>query len=275
MAICVRTSFAKNSLATGMEEETDSTQPGVRDLAFEAVLAIATLTLWPILDERSQGSAEQRSRATIYFPLIGLLLGLVLAIVDKVAGLAFGPVGRSILTLLVGAVISLGLTNRGIADLAAGVRYGERPASTGLARIGPLGALASVLAFAFEVYCLSRIVDESGRAAALVMAMMLSRWAIVPIAYGLRPLEQWGLGIPFAGGIRFREFAVSSAIALGLTMGLYHNVGLALIIAVALTILAMRLLLSRRMRGVAGYALAGGCAVVELVTFAVLALLGI
>jgi hypothetical protein len=33
----------------------------------------------------------------------------------------------------------------------------------------------------------------------------------------------------------------------------------------------MRLVLSRRMRGASGYMLAGGCALAELVTFAVLA----
>jgi hypothetical protein len=60
-------------------------------------------------------------------------------------------------------------------------------------------------------------------------------------------------------------------IALGLTMGLYQNVGLAVIIVLALTILAMRLVLSRRMGGASGYMLAGGCALVEVVTFAVLA----
>ena len=103
------------------------------------------------------------------------------------------------------------------------------------------------------------------------MAMMLSRWAIIPIGYGLKPLEHWGLGIPYAGGISFREFAVSSVVALGLTMGLYQNVGLAVIVVLALTILAMRLVLSRRMGGASGYMLAGGCALVEVVTFAVLA----
>ncbi len=256
-----------------MEAESESNLPSLRDLIFESVLAVATLTLWPIIDERSQGSAEQRSRAMIYFPVIGIVLGLVLAVVDKTAGRVLGTVGSSLVVLLAGSALSLGLVNRGVADLVEGIRFGERPASTGLARIGPFGALASVVAFAFEVWCLSRIVDPAGRAAAIVMAMMLSRWSIVPIAYGLKPLEHWGLGIPFEGGIRFREFAVSSAIALGLTMALYQNLGLAVIIAVALTILAMRLLLSRRMRGVSGFALAGGCAVVEIVTFAVVAAL--
>jgi adenosylcobinamide-GDP ribazoletransferase len=243
----------------------------VRELLFEAVLAVATLTLWPILDERSQGTASQRSRAMVYFPVVGFMLGVALAIVDRTAGFVVGPVGRSFVVLIAGAALSLGLANRGVADTVEVLRRGTRPASTGLTRIGPVGAAATIVAFAFEVWCLSRIVNDAGRAGAIVMAMMLSRWAIIPIGYGLKPLEHWGLGIPYAGGISFREFAVSSVVALGLTMGLYQNVGLAVIIVLALTILAMRLVLSRRMGGASGYMLAGGCALVEVVTFAVLA----
>ena len=254
-----------------MESATETSLPTVRDLLFEAVLAVATLTLWPILDERSQGSAAQRSRAMVYFPVIGFMLGVILAIVDRTASVAVGSVGRSVVVLIVGAALSLGLANRGVADTVEVLRRGARPASTGLARIGPLGAGAAVVAFVFEVWCLSRISDDAGRAGAIVMAMMLSRWSIVPIAYGLKPLEHWGLGIPYEGGITFREFAVSSAVALGLTMALYQNVGLAVIVVMALTILAMRLALSRRIGGASGYTLAGGCGLIEIVTFAVLA----
>ena len=243
----------------------------MRELLFEAVLAVATLTLWPILDERSQGTAAQRSRAMVYFPVVGFMLGVALAIVDRTVGFVVGPVGRSFVTLIAGAALSLGLANRGVADTVEVLRRGTRPASTGLTRIGPVGAVATIVAFAFEVWCLSRIVDDAGRAGAIVMAMMLSRWAIIPIGYGLKPLEHWGLGIPYEGGISFREFAVSSVVALGLTMGLYQNVGLAVIVVLALTILAMRLILSRRMGGASGYMLAGGCALIELVTFALLA----
>ncbi len=256
-----------------MEAEHEIASPTIRDLFFEAILAFAALTLWPILDERSQGTAEQRARATIYFPVVGFLLGVILALVDRAASAVFGPVVRSILVMTVASALSLGLTNRGIADTIAAIRLGVRPASTGLARIGPVGAFAAMLAFVVEVWLLSRITGDAGRAAAIVMALMLSRWSIVPIGYGLKPLEHWGLGVPYAGGIRFREFAVSSVTAIGLTMGLYQSVGLAVIVVLALTILAMRLLFSRKMGGASGYALAGGCAVVEIVTFAVLAAL--
>jgi adenosylcobinamide-GDP ribazoletransferase len=256
-----------------MESASETSLPGVREMLLEAALAVATLTLWPLLDERSQGTASQRSRAMVYFPIVGFVLGVFLATVDRAAGFVAGTVGRSIIVLIAATALSLGLANRGVADTVEVLRRGTRPASTGLTRIGPAGAGAAIAAFAFEAWCLSRISDDAGRAGALVMAMMLSRWAIIPIGYGLKPLEHWGLGIPYAGGITFREFAASSVVALGLTMGLYQNVGLAVIIVLALTILVMRLVLSRRMGGASGYMLGGGCALAEVVTFAVLAAL--
>ena len=258
-----------------MEAETEANLPSMRDLLFGVVLAAATLTLWPILDERSQGTAAERARAMVFFPIVGFILGVTLAIFDSTMGLMLGPVAKSFATLMLAAGLSLGLANRGIADTLEVLRRGTRPASTGLTRIGPFGAIASIAAFAAEVWCLSRITDQSGRSGALVMAMMLSRWAIVPIGYGLKPLEHWGLGVSYEGGISFREFAISSAVALGLTMGLYQNVGLAVIVALALTVLAVRLVLSARMKGASGYMLAGGCALVEVVTFAVLVALGV
>src|ERR1700731_300327 len=140
-----------------MESASDTSLTTVRELLFEALLAVATLTLWPVLDERSQGTASQRSRAMVYFPIVGFVLGVILAITDRAAGLVAGPMARSVISLMVGAALSLGLANRGVADTVEVLRRGTRPASTGLTRIGPVGASASVAAFAFEAWCLSRI----------------------------------------------------------------------------------------------------------------------
>src|SRR6202140_2259034 len=126
-----------------MESASETSLPTVRELLFEAVLAAATLTLWPILDERSQGTAAQRARAMVYFPIVGFILGVVLAIVDRMAGFVAGPIGRSFIVLIAGTVLSLGLANRGVADTVEVLRRGTRPASTGLTRIGPVGAGAA------------------------------------------------------------------------------------------------------------------------------------
>src|ERR1035437_5124975 len=176
-----------------MESASDTSLPSARELLFEAVLAAATLTLWPILDERSQGTAEQRSRAMVYVPIVGFVDGVILAIADRTDGLVSGPVGLSFVVLIIAAGLSLGLANRAVADMVEVLRRGTRPASTGLPRIGQVRAGASIVAFAFEIWGLARITGEGGRGAAIVMAMMLSRWAIVPIGYGLKPLEHWGL----------------------------------------------------------------------------------
>jgi cobalamin synthase len=240
-------------------------------LAHEFVIAVATLSRWSMLASGEFGDAEQRARALIFLPLIGLVAGVVFAFFDRMSIGSF--VARSLFDLAL-IEVTFGATDLlGIADLVDAVRIGARPASTGLARIGPLGALAAIASFVAAVSMLAHLHDGASRSAAIVMSLMLSRWSLVPIAYGLRPLERWGLGVPYEGPIRFREFSVSSAIALGVTMALYENVGLVVIIALALTILALRLVLSRRLGGAAGYALAGGMAICKIVVLATMALL--
>ena len=256
-----------------MELEQEQSE-SVGSLVREVVLSIAACTLWPILDERSHGAADERARALIFMPIVGLVIGVILALIDYALAPMIAVRARSLVVLLLGAAISLGLAERGVADFFESLRHRGRLASTGIARLGPLALFVALVAFAIKVWCLARIDAQASRATAIVLAMMLSRWSIVPIAYGLKPLEQWGLGIPFAGGLTFREFSVSSAVALGLAMGLYRNIGLVVIIAVALVILALRLILSRGLGGASGFALAGGCGLVEIAAFAVVASLG-
>jgi adenosylcobinamide-GDP ribazoletransferase len=245
-----------------------------RDLPFELWLAIATLTLWPLIDERRCGAAGARARAMAFAPVVGLALGIALAAIDRALAAALAPAARSLAVVCIGAIATGGVNFRGLGDSIDALRLGARPAATGIARMSPRGALAAAAAFALDVWCLARIGDPAGRAAAIVMALMLSRWTMVPVGYGLKPLERWGLGVPYEGGLTFREFAIASVIALAIAMGLYRNVGLVVIVVLALAILAMRLALSRRLGGAPGFSLAGAAALAELITFAIMSALG-
>lgn len=256
-----------------MEPEPEIQRRTLRDFANEALLALATLTLWPIVDERANGTAERRARALVFTPVIGLIEGIALGLIDRGLASFFGTGARSLIVIAIAALLMLCLPWRGIADIVAALRAGTRPASTGLARIGPVGAAVSIAAFVLEVALLSTIANPASRTAALVMASMLGRWSIVPVAFGLKPGERWGLGLPFEGGIEFREFAVSSVIALGLTLALYAGIGLIVTVSLALLVLALRFLFSRRLGGAPGFALAGASALVEIVVIAVVAVL--
>jgi len=255
-----------------MEPESESYTLSIADIGHEVLLAIATLTLWPILDERAVGTAEQRARALVYTPIVGFAMGVVLGLIDRALTPYAGFLARSAVVIALEAIAMLFLQWRGIADIVAALRAGLRPASTGLARIGPVGAAFALAALVLEVVLLSMIKNPAVRTGALVMASMLGRWSIVPVAFGLKPGERWGLGVPFEGGIEFREFAVSSVIALGLTLALYAGLGLIVVVALALVILAMRFLFSRRLGGAPGFALAGASAIVEIAVLATLAI---
>jgi adenosylcobinamide-GDP ribazoletransferase len=257
-----------------MDDAASAPEPSYRDLPFELWLAIATLTLWPLIDERRCGSAARRGRAMVFAPIVGLGLGIALAVLDRALGALFNPGARSLAVIATATVATGGINFRGFGDTVDALRLGQRPAATGLARMSPRGALGAAAVFALDLWCLGRIQAPAGRAAAILMAAMLSRWSMVPVAYGLKPLERWGLGVPYEGGITFREFAMSSVVALGITMALYQNVGLVVIVALALAILALRLVLSRRLGGASGFALAGAAALAELIGFAVMSALG-
>jgi cobalamin synthase len=242
-----------------------------RRLVHEAWLAAAAGTRW-IPAPRSQAMAgpEQYARALVLLPLAGLITGIALALADRTLGALTPLLARSGLTVVLAVALSGGIFLIGVARTVTALigGTGSHGEAGAIRWLGMPAALAIAIA---EILALGALASPPARARALALAMLLSRWSMVPVGYGLRPLEEAGLGIPYRGGLSFSEFGISSVIALGVAMGLYDVVGLAAIVTVALTILGLRLLFSRRLGGVGGYALAAGTAVCELVTIATLA----
>lgn len=242
-----------------------------RSLVHEAWLAATACTRW-IPAPRSDGAAPagQCARALVFLPIVGLITGVALALADRALSTLVPVLPRSALTVALAVALSGGLFPIGAARAATALIGRNR--ADGKARATRwLGVAAALLILTAEILALGELASAPARARALVLAMLLSRWAMVPIGYGLRPLEEAGLGIPYCGNLSFSEFGISSVIALGTAMGLYDVAGLAAIVAVALAILGLRLLFSRRLGGVGGHTLAAGAAVCELVTIATLA----
>ncbi len=241
-----------------------------RHLPREAWLATSACLPWiPAPRRNPDAFVEEYRRALTFLPVAGLMIGVVLALCDRAANLVLPRLPASAITIALGVLLSRGLLPAGVARtvqalIAPNSGDGSHP-------VRWPGATAATLMLAAEVFALGAISGSPARARAIVLAMLLSRWVIVPIGYGLRAREQTGLGIPYFGGITFSEFGISSVIALGAAMGLYDVVGLAAIVIVALAILGLRLLLSRRLGGVGGSALAASAGVSEAVAFAVLA----
>jgi cobalamin synthase len=219
----------------------------------------------------SPGASTQTSPgAFIYLPIIGLTLGAIFALLDHFLSTLLGPVPRSILVLACATAIERGILLRGIAKTAASLWRGSASNENALSYSR---WLCAAILFGFETVALSSITKPAMRSCAIVLALMLSRWSIVPLAYGLRAVGESGLGLRYDGGITFREFAISSICALGIAMTLYQALALAAIVMVAVIILIARLAFSRRLGGVDGYAVASGAAICEFAVFATVATL--
>lgn len=149
------------------------------------LLALEFLTVlpWRRLVRRAQFNAPPNmGRALPWFPVVGALLGGVLALIDiALAPILALPV-RSALLLALGALLTGMLHLDGFVDCCDAL-LGVRPAERRLdilrdSRIGAYGAIGAALLIVARFAALGALVGP-GRTVALLAAPLLGRWAMV------------------------------------------------------------------------------------------------
>ena len=153
-----------------------------------------------------------------YFPLVGLLLGLVLWGLDVVLSLVVpGAVVNGI--LLVALVLLTGALHLdGFIDTCDGVGLqrpsGERLAIMADSRVGAFGVIGGSLLLVMKFAALWSL-PETARPAALVAMPVIGRWAMVYAVYAYPYARQTGgAGSVFKDGAVFWRMAVASIVAL-------------------------------------------------------------
>jgi adenosylcobinamide-GDP ribazoletransferase len=217
---------------------------------------------------------EARAGGLVFYPLIGVLAGLLAAATLRLATPGGGLVACGV-ALLVLAATSGGRTLAGLASAAgalaasgnaAAVRahLRGRPTSGGIA-IAAACWLAKLWALLH--------VPEAARPLALVLAAMLGRWAIVVQCYGGVPGGARGIAADLVGRARLREFGWASSVTFAVTLALLDAVGLVVVLAVTLTTVGFRILAYRRAGGLTGRLLMATAELVETIALLVLAVL--
>lgn len=167
--------------------------------------AVSLFTVIPVGGggELREGDA---ARAVLWMPAVGLLLGLAGAgvMAGVGAGGADGPrrlLGAALAVALV-ALVTGGLHADGLADTADGL--GSRRAAPealaimGRSDVGPMGVAALVLVLLIQVAALAAVPRVSLAAAALVLAQVTGRVAVV-VATGSPAARPGGFGALVAG----------------------------------------------------------------------------
>ncbi len=142
-------------------------------------------------------------RAAVWYPLVGLVIGLITWLCWRLSMSFFPPTIAGILTLLVWIVLSGGLHLDGLADccdgLFASASVERRLEIMKDPRLGTFGGVGLVLILLFKASALSSL--SASAAPGILLAAVLSRWCILPA--GLLPLARsGGMGADFSAGLR-------------------------------------------------------------------------
>lgn len=216
--------------------------------------------------DRGRLDPDRVARGGAFFPLLGLGLGAAAALA-LLAAEAWLP--RPVFAPT--AVVVLALTSRGAFPLALG-----RIAGVALARSrDPLAALDARGPGAAGAAALLLVLGAKGAALAtlgggtlglaVVLAVVLGRWAIVVQAYGSLAARPDGLAAAFVREMKFGQFGVASVSAMALTLVLSNAIGVLLLIGAATATVGLRVAVHRWLGGVAPATLDAAAEVAETV----------
>lgn len=236
-------------------------------------LAVQFLTRLPT--PRVGIDAAARGMSVLFYPLVGLLIGALLALLHW--PLATTDAGlEAALLLFAWVLLTGGLHLDGLADSAdAWVgSHGDRTRALAIMKdpySGPAGVAAVVLVLLVKFAALSALLGESAWEA-LVVAPLFGRTALVALLLTTPYVRPQGIGAEHAAHLP-RAGAVSVLVAVGVaTVAFLEWDGLWLLAAVAAAIYGLRYLMLRRLGGTTGDTLGAGCEIVEAVALVTLAL---
>jgi adenosylcobinamide-GDP ribazoletransferase len=238
----------------------------------DARVALAFLTRLPVGDGRPLDAARL-SRAALWFPAVGLLVGGIMGGTRLLADLALEPGPATVLALLAPILVTGALHEDGLADLADGAgAHASRQRKLEIMRdprVGTYGVLALGLALLLAYAVLSGLDGEHVLRAALA-GHVLGRFSTLPQSRWLAPARTDGSGAllrasPLAIGAAGLFAAAVTILAAGAGAGL-----IALGVAAVLT-LAGALFCRRVLGGATGDGYGAVTKVVELGTYAALA----
>ena len=175
------------------------------------LIAFQFLTIVP-LPFAVRCEEEDLGRSMTYFPLVGLVLGALLAGADfLLAPLLPRPVGDLVLIALL-SVVTGGLHLDGLSDVCDGLAArGSRERFLAVmkdSRVGAVGAMALVLGLGLKYQALLAVPLPYKRAV-LLFFPLAARFAQVQLTVGAKRARNDGLGSAFIGGAGLMQFVLS------------------------------------------------------------------
>lgn len=198
-------------------------------------------------------SADEVGRSTIFFPVIGFLLGLILVLVNFLLRPFASPGLSSVALVAILALLTRGLHLDGLGDTFDGLGAGgDRERILRVmddSHTGAFGVIAIILLLFFKIYSIESLDNERWRA--LLTAPILGRWAMVLLGYRSQAAKP-GLGSTLMDHLEKKHIVFATLFTLLLVAAILHGAGIAMMIWVAIFVPASKNYFHRRLGGVTG-----------------------
>jgi adenosylcobinamide-GDP ribazoletransferase len=229
-------------------------------LSFLSAIRFLTVFRIPLSREESAGDA---GRSTMWFPVAGLVIGLILAGLDRVFNLFLPPAVSNGLTIVALVVITGAMHLDGFADTCDGLA-GNKPAEERWkvmhdSRTGAFGIVGIVLILIMK-FILLNSVPRAMTAPSLVLMAVMGRWAMVYAISAYPYAHKEGLGKAFKEAASRLRLITATVITLALATLLawwaglryYYIAGIAVTAVVWIFITITAIYFKRKFAGLTG-----------------------
>jgi len=219
-------------------------------LRFLAALQFLTIIPW-----RRQISAEELGRSVGYFPVVGILIGLILVGLNYLLSLGLPPAVVNVLLVLSLVVLGGALHLDGLVDTCDGIAGHKTPEERWQvmhdSRAGGFGIIGAASLLLVKYVALNSV-PHSLLMATLVLMPVVSRWAMVYAVFAYPYARPSGLGKMFKQGASWQRLTMATLIALGVAVILFQLAGVVIMFGIWVMIVAMTAYLKRKFAGLTG-----------------------
>jgi len=219
---------------------------------FLAALQFLTIIAIPW---RREIQAEEVGRSAGYFPVIGLIIGLILVGLNWLFGLLLPPMVVNALLVAFLAVISGAMHLDGFADTCDGLAghktVEERWRVMRDSRAGAFGIVGVVIILLLKYVALTSI-PEGLMIMTLVLMPVISRWAMTYALFAYSYARTDGLGETFKQGTTWPRFTMATVITVAVVAAIAQLIGLAILFLSWLVTVALAAYFKSKFNGLTG-----------------------
>jgi adenosylcobinamide-GDP ribazoletransferase len=238
--------------------------------------ALSFLTILPVGQIRLS-EEKDLARSMAFFPLVGLVIGLLLALGYYLFSFLFPKSLVLWLTIGLLALLTRGLHLDGFADTMDGLGSGG-PKEKILevmrdSRIGAFGVISLILLIGGKYLALDQISNSSVPYSLILMTVMGRQSMVLVCCRSSYARPNGGLAKPFTENLGYRETAWSLLSAFGVTLLFMGVKGIVLFFGIGLFSLGYRFFFMKKLGGVTGDILGAANELTELLCLILLVIL--